>query len=81
MVEIRKKILVEGIVMNEEYITKTREAVNFLTRIYSEDMITVASILSSQAEGRTEYLIAFLELVQRYIEELIEELKNISIKG
>ena len=32
--------------MNEEYIDKTREAVEFLTHIYSEDMAAVASILS-----------------------------------
>lgn len=63
--------------MTEEYIGKTQEAVNFLTHIYSEDMSAVASILSNQAEGRTEPLIADLKLVQCYIEELIEKLKNI----
>ena len=63
--------------MTEEYISKTKEAVNFLTHIYSEDMAAVASILSNQAEGRTEPLIADLKLVQRYTEELIEKLKNI----
>ena len=63
--------------MTEEYISKTKEAVNFLTHIYSEDMAAVASILSNQAEGRTEPLIADLKLVQRYTEELIEKLKKI----
>ena len=63
--------------MTEEYIGKTKEAVNFLTHIFSEDMATVASILSNQAEGRTEPLIAYLKLVQCYTEELIEKLKNI----
>lgn len=65
--------------MTEEYINKTREAVDFLTHIYSEDMAAVASILSNQAEGRTEPLIADLKLVQRYTEELIKKLK--SMKG
>ena len=65
--------------MTEEYINKTREAVDFLTHIYSEDMAAVASILSNQAEGRTEPLIADLKLVQCYTEELIEKLK--SMKG
>lgn len=63
--------------MTEEYIGKTQEAVNFLTHIYSDDMAAVALILSNQAEGRTEPLIADLKLVQCYIEELIEKLKNI----
>ena len=63
--------------MTEEYIGKTQEAVNFLTHIYSEDMAAVASILSNQAEGRTEPLISYLKLVQCYTEELIEKLKNI----
>ena len=61
--------------MTEEYINKTREAVDLLTHIYSEDMVAVAAILSNQAEGRTEPLIADLKLVQRYTEELIEKLK------
>ena len=63
--------------MTKEYIGKTKEAVNFLTHIYSEDMAAVASILSNQAEGRTEALIDYLKFVQCYIEELIEKLKNI----
>ena len=63
--------------MTEEYINKTKEAVNFLTHIFSEDMAAVASILSNQAEGRTEPLSSYLKLVQCYTEELIEKLKNI----
>ena len=63
--------------MTEEYINNTKEAVNFLTHIYSEDMAAVASILSNQAEGRTEPLIADLKLVQCYTEELIKKLKAI----
>ena len=63
--------------MTEEYINKTKEAVNFLTHIFSEDMAAVASILSNQAEGRTEPLISYLKLVQCFTEELIEKLKNI----
>ena len=62
--------------MTEEYISKTKEAVNFLTHIYSDDMKAVAAILSNQAEGRTEPLIADLKLVQRYTEELIKKLKS-----
>ena len=65
--------------MTEDYINKTKEVVNFLTHIYSEDMAAVATILSNQAEGRTEPLIADLKLVQCYTEELIKKLK--SMKG
>lgn len=65
------------IVMTEEYINKTKEAVNFLTHIYSEDMKAVASILSNQAEGNTEALIDNLYVVKLFIEELIKDLKKI----
>ena len=63
--------------MTEEYINKTKEAVNFLTNIYSEDMKAVASILSNQAEGNTEALIDNLYVVKLFIEELIKDLKKI----
>ena len=63
--------------MTEEYINKTKEAVNFLTHIYSEDMKVVASILSHQAEGNTEALIDNLYVVKLFIEELIKDLKKI----
>ena len=63
--------------MTEEYINKTREAVNFLTHIYSEDMKLVAFILSCQAEGNTEALIDNLYVVKLYIEEMIKNLKKI----
>lgn len=61
--------------MTEEYISKTKEAVNFLTHIYSEDIKEVAAILSHQAEGHTEALIDRLYVVKLYTEELIKKLK------
>ena len=63
--------------MTEEYINKTREAVDFLTHIYSGDVREVASILSHQAEGHTEALIDRLYVVHLYTEELIKKLKAI----
>lgn len=63
--------------MTEEYINKTREAVDFLTHIYSDDMAAVASILSHQAEGHTEALIDRLYVVKLFIEEQIKDLKKI----
>ena len=63
--------------MTEEYISKTKEAVNFLTHIYSEDMKEVATILSHQAEGHTEALIDRLYVVKLFIEEQIKELRKI----
>lgn len=63
--------------MTEEYINKTREAVDFLTHIYSDDMREVASILSHQAEGHTEALIDRLYVVKLFIEEQIKDLRKI----
>ena len=63
--------------MTEEYINKTKEAVNFLTHIYSGDVREVASILSHQAEGHTEALIDRLYVVKLFIEEQINDLKKI----
>ena len=63
--------------MNEKYINKTKEAVDFLTHIYSEDMKSVAYILSCQADGNTEALIDNLYVVKLFIEELIKDLKKI----
>lgn len=63
--------------MTEEYINKTREAVDFLTHIYSEDIKEVAAILSHQADGHTEALIDRLYVVKLFIEEQIKDLKKI----
>ena len=63
--------------MTEEYINKTKEAVNFLTHIHSEDTTLVASILSYQADGNTEMLIKLLHVEGLYIDELIQDLKKI----
>ena len=63
--------------MTEEYISRTKEAVNFLTHIYSEDMKSVALILSHQADGNTEVLIDLLYVLKLYIEEMIKNLKKI----
>lgn len=66
-----------GTVMTKEYISKTKEAVNFLTHIYSDDMAAVASILSHQADGHTEALIDRLYVVKLFIEEQIKYLRKI----
>lgn len=63
--------------MNEEYINKTKEAVNFLTHIYSEDMNSVAFILSNQADENTGVLIDLLYVVKLFIEGMIKDLKKI----
>ena len=63
--------------MTDEYISRTKEAVNFLTHIYSEDMKSVAFILSCQADGNTEALIDNLYVVKLFIEETIKDLKEI----
>ena len=63
--------------MTEDYINKTREAVEFLTHIYSGDVREVASILSHQAEGHTEALIDRLYVVKLFIEEQIKYLRKI----
>ena len=63
--------------MNEEYINRTKEAVNFLTHIYKEDMNSVAFILPKQVDGNTETLIDLLYVLKLYIEEMIEDLKKI----
>lgn len=62
--------------MTEEYINKTREAVNFLAHIYSEDVNAVATIFSHQADGNTVALIDRLYVVKLYTEELIKKLKS-----
>lgn len=61
----------------EEYIKQTSRAVNLLCQIFSEDMITVAKIRTSQAEGKTEALIDTLYVVKLYIGELIKDLEEI----
>lgn len=63
--------------MTKEYINKTREAVEFLTHIYSGDITEVAAILSHQAEGHTEALIDRLYVVKLFIEEQIKDLRKI----
>lgn len=61
--------------MTEEYINKTRRAVNFLTHVFSEDTATVASILSNQANGETQEIIDTLNVVKSFIDDLINDLK------
>lgn len=60
--------------MNQDYINKTRRAVNFLCLLYSQDMKIVASILTMQAEGRTEDLIKELCVVRDFSQSLINKL-------
>ena len=61
--------------MTEEYIKKTSEAANFLCAVYSFDIPTVADIQTSQANGDTETLIEYLEIVKSFIDDLINDLK------
>ena len=61
--------------MTEEYINKTREAVNFLCTVYGFDIPTVADIRTSQAEGDTETLLKYLFDIRAYVIKLIDELK------
>lgn len=64
--------------MTEEYLNQTRESVNFLSHIYSEDVKAVAMIHSHQADGNTEALIDWLNVVKLYTDELIEKLKDMN---
>lgn len=61
--------------MTQEYIKKTRRAVNFLTQVFSEDTAVVASILSNQANGETQEIIDTLKVVKSFIDDLINDLK------
>ena len=61
--------------MTEEYINKTREAVDFLCTVYGFDIPTVADIQTSQAKGDTETLMEYLEIVKSFIDDLINDLK------
>lgn len=63
--------------MNQDYINKTRQAVNFLCHLYSDDMEIVATIHTMQVEGRTEDLIKELCVVLDFSQALINELKKI----
>ena len=62
--------------MTNDYINKTRQAVNLLCLLYSRDMEIVASILTMQAEGRTDDLINELCVVRDFSQALINELKK-----
>lgn len=61
--------------MTKDYINKTRQAVNFLCNLYSDDMAVVATIQTMQAEGRTDDLINELFVVRDFSQSLINELK------
>ena len=63
--------------MAEEYINKTREAVNFLCTVYSFDIPTIAEIQTAQAEGDTETLLKYLFGIRRYVIQLIDQLKQL----
>lgn len=61
--------------MTEEYIKKTRRAVNFLTNIFRDNDVMVASLLNCQANGETQEIIDTLNVVKSFIDELINDLK------
>ena len=63
--------------MTEEYINKTREAVNFLCAVFNDDIPTVAEIQTAQAEGDTETLLKYLFGIRRYVIQLIDQLKQL----
>lgn len=62
--------------MTNDYINKTRQAVNFLCHLYNDDMELVARVQTMQAEGRTDDLINELCVVRDFSQELIDELKK-----
>lgn len=61
--------------MTEEYINKTREAVNFLCVVFNDDIPTVADIRTAQAKGDTETLLKYLFDIRAYVIKLIDQLK------
>ena len=63
--------------MAEEYINKTREAVNLLCAVFNDDIPTVADIRTAQAEGDTETLLKYLFGIRRYVIQLIDQLKQL----
>lgn len=63
--------------MAEEYINKTREAVNFLCAVFNDEMPIIADIRTAQAEGDTETLLKYLFGIRRYVIQLIDQLKQL----
>ena len=63
--------------MAEEYINKTREAVNFLCAVFNDEMSIIADIRTAQAEGDTETLLKYLFGIRRYVIQLIDQLKQL----
>ena len=63
--------------MTEEYINKTREAVNFLCAVFNDEMPIIADIRTAQAEGDTETLLKYLFGIKRYVIQLIDQLKQL----
>lgn len=63
--------------MTEEYINKTREAVNFLCAVFNDEMSIIADIRTAQAEGDTETLLKYLFDIRRYVIQLIDQLKQL----
>ena len=63
--------------MTEEYINKTREAVNFLCAVFNDEMPIIADIRTAQAEGDTETLLKYLFGIRRYVIQLRDQLKQL----
>lgn len=63
--------------MTEEYINKTREAINFLCAVFNDEMSIIADIRTAQAEGDTETLLKYLFGIRRYVIQLIDQLKQL----
>lgn len=63
--------------MTEEYINKTREAVNFLCAVFNDEMSIIADIRTAQAERDTETLLKYLFGIRRYVIQLIDQLKQL----
>ena len=63
--------------MTEEYINKTREAVNFLCAVFNDEMSIIADIRTAQPEGDTETLLKYLFGIRRYVIQLIDQLKQL----
>lgn len=61
----------------EEYISRTRPIVNFLTHVFDEHVVMTAAIIKAQADQDTERLIEMLGLIKGHVEDWIEYLKKI----
>lgn len=60
-----------------DYIDKTRGAVNFLLHVYDKSVAKQATIVTAQADKDTKTIIAYLNIIAEQIQDWIEELEDI----